>query len=148
MMSRAAAGSAADGWTALGAPVQLVVTDPARLEKGRAMLTAGLAAADAACNRARPDSELALLDRPDADLAGPDGDQAGPADRAGESVRVVRVSPLLADAIAVALRTARLTDGDVDPTFTGAAGLGFPSGDVPAGTSPGPLPLEVLLGPV
>jgi thiamine biosynthesis lipoprotein len=87
------------GWTALGANVQFVVTDPARLERGRAMLETELAAIDAACNRLRPDSELALL-------AGKPRYGAGP----------VRVGPLLAEAIAAALRTARLTDGDIDPT--------------------------------
>jgi thiamine biosynthesis lipoprotein len=83
------------GWTALGARVQLAVTAPARLERARALLEAELAAVEAACSRLRPGSELAALDgRP----------------------APVRVSPLLADAIASALRTARLTDGDVDPT--------------------------------
>jgi thiamine biosynthesis lipoprotein ApbE len=86
----------ADGWTALGASVQLVVTDPARLERGRAMLETQLTAMDAACSRLRAGSELAGLD----------SRRPSPA----------RVSPLLADAIAAALRTARLTDGDVDPT--------------------------------
>jgi thiamine biosynthesis lipoprotein len=38
----------------------------------------------------------------------------------------VEVSPLLADLLATALRAARLTDGDVDPTVGGAlAGLGY-----------------------
>jgi thiamine biosynthesis lipoprotein len=95
--------STPDGWTALGAGVQLVVTDPARLERGRAMLAAELAAMDVACSRLRGGSEIAALD----------SRAAGP----------VRVSPLLADAIASALRTARLTDGDVDPTV-GDAGAG------------------------
>lgn len=84
------------GWTALGASVQLVVTDPAGLERGRTMLETELAALDAACNRLRPDSEIAALD--------------------SRHSSPLRVSPLLAEAIAAALRTARLTDGDVDPT--------------------------------
>ncbi len=99
-MSPAAAGrrdaGAPGGWTALGARVQLVVTDPGKLERARAMLEAQLAAADSACSRLAASSELAALDR-----------------RGGGPVRV---SPLLADAVAAALRTARLTDGDVDPT--------------------------------
>ncbi len=53
---------------------------------------------DAACSRFRADSEIMTL----------------------EAGRPARVSPLLAEAIAVALRAARLTDGDVDPTV-GAA---------------------------
>jgi thiamine biosynthesis lipoprotein len=60
------------------------------------MLAADLAALDDACSRFRPDSELAALDR------------------AGG--KPVQVSPLLAEAVAVALRAAELTGGDVDPT--------------------------------
>ncbi|HLX49967.1 MAG TPA: FAD:protein FMN transferase [Streptosporangiaceae bacterium] len=98
------------GWTALGASVQFVVTDPARLERGRAMLASELAAIDAACNGLRPDSELALL-------AGKPRHGAGP----------VRVGPLLAEAIAAALRTAQLTGGDIDPTVGEYSGPGrFP----------------------
>ena len=100
MMPAAAAGhrdaGVPEGWTALGASVQLVVTDPARLEQGRAMLESELAAMDSACNRLRAGSEVAALD--------------------ARHSSPLRVSPLLAEAIAAALRTARLTDGDVDPT--------------------------------
>ncbi len=77
-----------------------MVTEPERLPEATAMLEADLAALDLACSRFRPDSELSGLRT------------------AGG--RPVRVSPLLAEAIAVALRAARLTDGDVDPTV-GAA---------------------------
>src|SRR5439155_8833075 len=38
----------------------------------------------------------------------------------GSAAAPVKISPLLAEAVAVALRAARLTDGDVDPTV-GAA---------------------------
>jgi FAD:protein FMN transferase len=62
------------------------------------MLEAELAAVDLACSRFRADSEI----------------------RALRAARGQQVSPLLAEAIAVALRAARLTDGDVDPTV-GAA---------------------------
>ncbi|HUY46658.1 MAG TPA: FAD:protein FMN transferase [Streptosporangiaceae bacterium] len=95
--SRAADPASAD-WTALGTQVWLLVTDPGRLAEGRRLLEADLAAVDAACSRFRPDSELMKLDAPRS--------QPGP----------VQVSALLAEAIAVALRAARLTDGDVDPT--------------------------------
>jgi thiamine biosynthesis lipoprotein len=91
-------------WQALGTGVQVTVTDASQLAAARGMLEADLAAVDLACSRFRPDSEIAALDRA---MAGAD---AGP----------VTVSPLLAEAIAVALRAARLTDGDVDPTV-GAA---------------------------
>jgi thiamine biosynthesis lipoprotein ApbE len=68
------------------------------------MLESGLADVDAACSRFRPDSELV---------------------RAATGTEVT-VSPLLAEAIAVALRAAELTDGDVDPTVGGAmAALGY-----------------------
>jgi thiamine biosynthesis lipoprotein ApbE len=95
---------ASASWQALGTGVQVTVTDAGQLAAARAMLEADLAAVDLACSRFRPDSEIAALDRA---MAGPG---AGP----------VTVSPLLAEAIAVALRAARLTDGDVDPTV-GAA---------------------------
>ena len=92
-------------WRALGTMVQLIVTDPRRLADGRLLLEADLAAVDAACSRFRPDSELVALDS-----------ARGP----------VELSPLLAQALAVALRAAQLTDGDVDPTVGGAmAAIGY-----------------------
>jgi thiamine biosynthesis lipoprotein ApbE len=92
-------------WKALGTMVQLIVTDPGRLADGRRLLEADLAAVDAACSRFRSDSELVALDS----VPGP-----------------VEVSPLLAQALAVALRAARLTDGDVDPTVGAAmAAIGY-----------------------
>ena len=118
-----------EGWTALGASVQLVVTHPGRLERARVMLEAELTAIDAACNRLRAGSEVAALDdRP-----------TGP----------VQVSPLLADAIAAALRAARLTDGDLDPTVGDAfAGTGRPDGGQPGGVHPEPAPsLAAFLNP-
>jgi FAD:protein FMN transferase len=95
--SPAAAEASAD-WGALGTQVRLVVTDPRCLAAARRLLVADLADVDAACSRFRPDSELAAFDDP----------QRGPAP--------APVSPLLAEAVEVALRAARLTDGDVDPT--------------------------------
>jgi thiamine biosynthesis lipoprotein ApbE len=94
-------------WTALGTQVWLLVTDPARLEETRRLLTGDLAAVDAACSRFRADSELMSLDA-----------------RAGDSP--VRLSPLLAEAVTVALRAAELTGGDVDPTVgTAMSALGY-----------------------
>jgi FAD:protein FMN transferase len=90
---------ASASWRALGTGVQLIVTDGSKLAAARAMLADDLAAVDLACSRFRPDSELTGLDR-----------ASGP----------VTVSPLLAEAIGVALRAAELSDGDVDPTV-GAA---------------------------
>jgi thiamine biosynthesis lipoprotein ApbE len=104
---RTAAPASAD-WTALGTQVWLLVTDPAALAEGRRLLVADLADVDATCSRFRPDSELVRLD----DGAG----RPGP----------VKVSPLLAEAISVALRAAELTGGDVDPTVGGAmAAIGY-----------------------
>jgi thiamine biosynthesis lipoprotein ApbE len=91
---------AAADWRALGTLVRLVVTEPRCLPEATSMLESDLAAVDLACSRFRADSELSRLRTADG--------------------RSVRVSPLLAEAIAVALRAARLTDGDVDPTVGGA----------------------------
>ena len=96
---------ASASWRALGTLVQLVVTAPRCLPEARRLLAAELDAVDAACSRFRPDSEICSL-RTAADRTAPG--------------RPVQVSPLLAEAIAVALRAARLTDGDVDPTVGGA----------------------------
>jgi len=94
----AEAADASASWRALGTLVQLVVTQPACLAEARQLLTRDLAEVDAACSRFRADSEI----------------------RALAGGRPQPVSPLLAEAIGVALRAARLTDGDVDPTV-GAA---------------------------
>ena len=89
---------AAASWRALGTLVRLVVTDSRCLADARGMLWQDLAAVDLACSRFRADSEICAL-------------------RGGHTQQV---SPLLAEAIAVALRAAELTEGDVDPTV-GAA---------------------------
>jgi FAD:protein FMN transferase len=100
------AGPAAADWRALGTSVRLLVTDPSRLAEGRRLLAADLAALDLACSRFRPDSELAMAER-----------DAGTA---------VRVSQVLADAVAVALHAAEITDGDLDPTVaTAMTALGY-----------------------
>lgn len=83
-------------FSALGTAVRLVVTDLGWLDQARALLDEELAAIDAACSRFRPDSELVAV-----------------SDARGHPVRV---SPLLAEAVAVALRAASVTDGAVDPT--------------------------------
>jgi thiamine biosynthesis lipoprotein ApbE len=95
-MAGTTTGPATACWTSLGCLVHLTVTEPGALDAARALLEADLAALDAACSRFRPDSELAQLDQADG--------------------RPVPVSPLLAEAVAVALRAAELTGGDVDPT--------------------------------
>ncbi|MFB9684961.1 FAD:protein FMN transferase [Amycolatopsis plumensis] len=91
---------------ALGTTAELVVTDPTRLGEALAVLREELAAIDAACSRFRSDSEISRLH-----------ETAG---------RQVRVGPLLAEALGVALRAARLTDGLVDPTVgTAVRALGY-----------------------
>lgn len=93
-------------WTVWGTVARIVVTDPARLAPATDLVEALLAAVDEACSRFRPDSEIRHACR-----------AAG---------RPVTVSPLLAELVAAALRAARETDGDVDPTLGAAlCGLGY-----------------------
>ena len=111
MISAARNEVAFDAWTALGMLVQLAVTEPARIGAARELLEADLLALDLACSRFRADSELVAV--------------ANAARGASDNV-TVPVSPLLAQAVAVALRAARLTDGDVDPTVGGLlSALGY-----------------------
>ena len=74
----------------------LLVTRQAAVQPARDILGRELRAIDLACSRFRPDSELALINQ--------------------DSGRRHVVSSLLAEALAVALRAAAATDGDVDPT--------------------------------
>jgi len=98
-------------WRALGMLVQLVVTEQRRLTAARELLEADLLALDLACSRFRPDSELVAV---------------GNVARGASGDITVSVSPLLAEAVAVSLRAARLTDGDVDPTVGAVlADLGY-----------------------
>ncbi|MGW3965509.1 FAD:protein FMN transferase [Amycolatopsis sp. NPDC005003] len=91
---------------ALGTTAELIVTNSTRLGEAAAVLREELAAIDAACSRFRADSEISRLHS-----------AAG---------REVRVSPLLAEALGVALRAARLTEGLVDPTVGAAVrALGY-----------------------
>jgi thiamine biosynthesis lipoprotein len=83
-------------WHALGTTVVVLATDPLRIEAAAGAVEEMLAGADAAYSRFRPDSELSRLNA-----------------RPGVPVRV---SALLAAAVAAALRAARLTGGAVDPT--------------------------------
>lgn len=81
---------------ALGTTAVVLVSDPAATAAARATVEAEIAALDRACSRFRLDSELSALNA-----------AAGTA---------VSVSPLLLDAIEVALRAARITAGRVVPT--------------------------------
>ncbi len=96
VQSHAADRLATATWEALGTTVLLRVTDPRGLPAARAAVEAELDAIDLACSRFRADSELSLAN--------------------ARSGRTVEVSALFCEALALALRAAELTDGDVDPT--------------------------------
>lgn len=83
-------------WEALGTGVVVRTTDPAAVGVARAAVERELAEIDRACSRFRADSELCAVN-------------------AGAGRRT-HVSPLLLEALEVALRGAELTEGDVDPT--------------------------------
>jgi thiamine biosynthesis lipoprotein len=91
---------------ALGTTAALVVTEHDRLADAEQLLRAELDRIDLACSRFRPDSELNRLH-----------------ESAGTEATV---SPLLAEALGVALRAGRLTGGLVDPTVgTAVRDLGY-----------------------
>lgn len=85
---------------ALGTGVTVLAADSPRVDAARDAVASELDAVDRACSRFRDDSELMAVNR------------------AGG--RAVPVGPVLLEALVAALRAARLTDGDVDPTV-GAA---------------------------
>jgi thiamine biosynthesis lipoprotein len=85
-----------DTFSVFGTTATLLVTEPGQVGAARVIADAELAAVDLACSRFRPDSELSQLNAADG--------------------AVTTVSELFADLVQAALRAARLTDGDVDPT--------------------------------
>jgi FAD:protein FMN transferase len=85
-----------DTFSVFGTTATLLVSDPDLLDDARAIADAELAAVDQACSRFRPDSELSRLN--------------------ASGGAVIPVSGLFAELVDAALRAARLTDGDVDPT--------------------------------
>jgi thiamine biosynthesis lipoprotein len=82
---------------ALGTTATVLTTDPRRLGEAVSVVEDELDAIDRACSRFRPDSELGAIN--------------------GAAGRAVPVSPLCLQAVAAALRAARLTAGAVDPTI-------------------------------
>jgi FAD:protein FMN transferase len=98
---------ARDSFDVFGTSAVLLVTSRRAASQARAIADRELAAIDLACSRFRPDSELMRLNA-----------------AAGSGAQ--RISPLLADVLAEALRAAKLTGGDVDPTCGRAlVGLGY-----------------------
>lgn len=88
---------------ALGSSLRVIVTRPEALPAAKEAVDRVVSAIDAAASRFRADSELSRVNaRPDA---------------------VINLSPLLAEAIATAMRGAKLTDGAVDPTVGSAVRL-------------------------
>jgi thiamine biosynthesis lipoprotein ApbE len=114
--------------TALGTSMHVVVTDPDSLGAATKAVTAVVAAIDMACSRFRDDSELSRL-------------------MAGEGRHEAIVSPLLAEALATALRAAELTNGAVDPTVGAAvraAGYDIDFDALPAAGAP----LQLSVSPI
>src|SRR5262249_490266 len=114
----------AASWRAIGTSVHLLVTEPRALGPARRLLGAALAALAAAGSRFRADSETGARD-------------PAPQDGGGRP-RPVRVSSLLAGALAVALRAARRTGGVVDPTVGGALSAAGYDRDFAPGQPDGP----------
>ncbi len=83
-------------FAALGGTAVVAVTDPNALDDALAAAASIVERFDLACSSFRADSELTAVNR-----------TAG---------RAVEVSELFIDAVEAAVRAARLTDGDVDPT--------------------------------
>ena len=82
---------------AFGSAALVAVTEAAALDTAGAVVERIVAEFDLACSRFRDDSELSAVNA-----------------AAGEPVEV---GPVLLDAVSAALRAARLTGGDVDPTI-------------------------------
>jgi thiamine biosynthesis lipoprotein len=85
---------------ALGGTAVVAVTDPHALAAAHAAVEEEIHAIDLACSRFREDSELSAIN--------------------AACGQAVTVSPLMLHAVEAALRAARLTGGDVDPTVGGA----------------------------
>jgi FAD:protein FMN transferase len=119
---------------AFGSTALVAVTDARALITARAVVERLVAEFDQACSRFRDDSELSAVNA-----------AAGAA---------VHVGPVLLEAVTVALRAARLTGGDVDPTVGQALiSLGYDRdfADLPVGASggaavPGGRPLASVPG--
>jgi len=99
LTTRLAVEPAVAEWPVWTTTARLVVTDPSVLLEASAAVIEHLARVDAAASRFQPGSEVSRI------AAGPGG--------------AVRVSPLLAELVGVALAVAAATGGAVDPTLGG-----------------------------
>jgi thiamine biosynthesis lipoprotein len=112
----------------IGTTAAVTVTDPAVLDDARALLAGQLDELDLAASRFREDSELSRINRANGGTH--------------------EVGALLAEAIAVALRAARDTDGAVDPTVGGAmVALGWDRDFAEVRHAPGPVRLRAARVP-
>lgn len=112
-------------WKALGTSVHVLTTHPEELDRATTAVGKILDDVDSTYSRFRDDSELSRLNA-----------SAG---------RTVRVSPLLATAIAQAQRAARLTDGAVDPTVgTAIRMVGYDDDFARVAPEGGPIVLHAL----
>ncbi len=114
---------------ALGGVATVATTVAGELDTAVAVVKAEVWAIDVTASRFRPDSEIERLNA-----------------RAGERVTV---SPLLLDAIAVAVRAAHASDGSVDPTLGAALiAAGYDRDwqelERPSATAPGPPAPRIL----
>ena len=112
---------------ALGTTATVLVTRRPRLAVAREVLESQLDDIDRACSRFRPDSDLTRVNEADG--------------------RRVRVAPLLTTAVEVALRAARVSDGDVDPTVGEALQLVGYDRDFASVAPKGP-PIQLRVGRV
>jgi FAD:protein FMN transferase len=95
-----------DTFAVFGTTAVLLVTSPRAIGQARAVADRVLTEVDLACSRFRPDSELSRLN--------------------AAGGKPVAISAVFADLLAAALRAAKLTGGDVDPTCARAlASLGY-----------------------
>jgi FAD:protein FMN transferase len=113
-------------WRALGTTAVVLTERPAALADARAAVARELDAIDRACSRFRADSELTRVN--------------------AAGGRPTAVSPLLLEAVRTALRAARLTRGDVDPTIGGALVVAGYDRDLDA-IRASPRPLRAIRAP-
>jgi len=112
---------------AIGTSATVVVPEGIDADQAASILRDEIAAVDLACSRFRPDSEIESLHR--------------------QSGRTVVVSPLLFQALEVAIAVAERTHGAVDPTVGNAmSALGYDRDFDEVGHRP--LPAPTALGPV